>query len=114
MGSKTLAAWALFIAFIALIIAASKFGIIKPGYGAAAVEGTVALLLGVTLVLEGAYEGKIKLDFGTYVILGVAAVLIIYGVASVAGAVIPSAYDTAIGVLFAIGFGATIYEIQKK
>lgn len=114
IGSKTLAAWSLFIAFMALIVTASKFGIIRPAYGAVIVEGAIALILAVTLILEGVYEGKLTLDFGTYTIVGVAVSLAIYGLAAIGGIAIPAAYDAAVGVLFAIGFGATIYEVTKK
>lgn len=114
IGNKTLTVWALFVAFLALIVTATKFGIIRPGYGAAAVEGGIALLIAVTLFLEGLMEGKIKLDLGTYVIIGTAMALLIYGLVVIMGQVIPAAYDTAIGVLFAIGFGAVVYEILKK
>lgn len=114
VSNKTLAAWTFFVAFLALMVAATKFGIVRPAYGAAAVEGGIALLLGVTLVIEGAFEGKIRRDFGTYVILGVATALVIYGLIAILGTVIPTIYDSGVGVLFAIGFGAVVYEMFKK
>lgn len=118
MSNKTLAVWAFFVAFMALIIGASKFGIIRPSYSAMAVEGIIALLLTATLLIEGVAEGKLKLDFGTYVIIGTAISLLVYGFIAVgmalAGTTIPSVWDPAVGVLFVIGFGATIYEMFAK